>query len=98
MFANELLPYTDYIGLSAYPYSGFNGLLTGETNPNTIPNNFFEKYINMVNKPFCITETGYIAENLVVPFYGLNKQGTPEWQRAYLEKIINICQSKNAAF
>ena len=98
LYANELLPYTDYIGLSAYPYIGLNNSLIGETNPNTIPSNFFEKYITLSNKPFCFTETGYIAENLVIPFYGLNKQGTPEWQKAYLEKIINISQSRNAAF
>ena len=98
LFANELLPYTDYIGLSAYPYTGINASLTGPTNPDAIPTNFFEKYIDMADKPFCFAETAYIAEDLVIPFYGLNKQGTPEWQKAYLQKIINLCQSRNAEF
>lgn len=97
-FATELLPYTDYIALSAYPYIALNNSLSGETNPNTIPGNYFENYINMANKPFCIAETGYTAENLVVPFYGINKEGNQEWQKAYLQKMLDLCQNKNAVF
>lgn len=96
--ATQLLPYTDYIGISAYPFTTINGSLTGETNPNTITANYFEKYINMANKPFCFAETAYIAEDLVVPFYGLDKQGTQEWQKAYLQKVLDLCQNYNAEF
>lgn len=97
-YATQLLPYTDYIGISAYPFTALNGSLTGETNPNTITANYFEKYINMANKPFCFAETAYIAEDLVVPFYGLNKQGNQEWQKAYLQKVLDLCQNYNAEF
>ena len=41
-------------------------------------------------------ETGYIAENLVVPSFNLNKTGTPEWQNEYLKKITQLCQDKKA--
>ena len=98
LYANQLIPYTDMIGISAYPYTTISSSASGNTNPDLFPANFFEKYITMANKPFCFAETAYIAENLVVPFYNLNKQGNPEWQKKYLEKVCQLSQTYNAEF
>jgi hypothetical protein len=96
--ANQLVPYTDYIGLSAYPYVTVSSSATGNTNPALFPTNYFEKFITMSNKPFAFAETGYIAENLIIPSYSLNKQGNEAWQKAYLEKILDLCKNRNAKF
>jgi hypothetical protein len=96
--ATQLLPYTDYIGLSAYPYVTVSSSASGNTNPALFPANYFEKFITMTNKPFAFAETGYIAENLLIPSYSLNKQGNQEWQKAYLEKICQLGNQYNAKF
>lgn len=97
-YANQLLPYTDYIGLSAYPYVTVSSTTNGNTNPDLFPANYFERFITMANKPFVFAETGFIAENLVIPSYNLNKQGNEEWQKAYLEKICQLSNQYNAKF
>jgi hypothetical protein len=96
-YANQLITYTDFIGLSAYPYIGVSSSANGDTNPANIPANYFEKYTNLsATKPLAFTETGYTAENLVIPGLNLNKQGNENYQKDYLEKVINICKNKKA--
>lgn len=97
-YANQLLPYTDYIGLSSYPYVTVSSSVNGNTNPDLFPANYYERFITMANKPFVFAETGYIAENLVIPSYSLNRQGNEVWQKAYLEKICQLSNQYNAKF
>ena len=93
-YANQLLHLTDFMGLSSYPY-GINADAT--SNPDDIPDNFFSRYIELApDKPLAFAETGYMAQDLIIPDYGLNKQGTPEWQNAYLEKVLQLCEDKEA--
>lgn len=96
--AQQLLPYTDIIGLSAYPYITISSSNSGNTNPDIFPANYFERFITMANKPFAFAETGYLAENLNIPSYNLNKLGTAAWQNAYLKKILELCQDNHAEF
>jgi hypothetical protein len=96
-FANQLIDYTDFIGLSAYPYTGVSSSANGNTNPQNFPSNYFEKFINLApNKPLAFAETGYIAQDLVIPAFSLNKQGNAEWQRDYLELVLKLCNEKKA--
>ncbi len=96
-FASQLLPYTDYIGLSSYPYITISSSANGNTDPSLFPSNYYERFIGLdLNKPFLFAETGYIAKNLVIPSFKLNKQGTALWQRDYLEKICALCNSHQA--
>lgn len=97
--ATQLLQYTDYIGLSTYPYINASSTTNGNTNPDLLPANYFENYTNLApNKPFCFTETGYTAENLNIPSYSLVRQGTPEWQNNYLKKVLELSKAKKAKF
>jgi hypothetical protein len=96
--ANQLLPYTDYIGLSAYPYVTVSSSANGDTNPALFPSNYFEKFILMDDKPFCFSETGYMAENISIPAFNLNKTGNEAWQNAYLKTICNLSNTYNAKF
>jgi len=94
--ATQLLPYTDYVGLSAYPYVAISSSGNGNTDPSLFPAGYFERYINMDNgKPFLFAETGYLAENLSIPSLQLNKQGTAAWQQAYLQMVCNLCNKYN---
>jgi len=96
--ASQLLPYTDYIGLSAYPYVVVSSSANGDTNPALFPSNFFNKFISMSNKPLVFAETSYIAEDLNVPSFNINKQGTENWQNDYLNLVCNLCNQHRAKF
>jgi hypothetical protein len=96
-FAAQLLPYTDFIGLSAYPYVTISSSANGNTDPAKFPADYFERFINLApSKSLAFAETGYIAENLVIPSYSLNKQGNDGWQKDYLEMICKLCYEKKA--
>ncbi|MBL0357023.1 MAG: hypothetical protein IPP72_09110 [Chitinophagaceae bacterium] len=97
--ASQLLPYTDYIALSAYPYTHVSSSAAGNTDPALFPADFFTKFINLDSgKPFCFAETGYIAESLVISSFNLNKQGTAQWQNAYLQKIVELTNERTGKF
>ncbi len=97
--ANQLMPYTDYIALSAYPYTHVSSSASGNTNPALFPSDFFTRFIQLdTNKPFCFAETGYIAEDLVIPVFSLNKQGNAAWQNDYLQLICNLTNERRGKF
>lgn len=96
--ASQLIAYTDYISLSAYPYVSVSSSASGNTNPELFPANYFEKFIALANKPLAISETGYIAENISIPAFNLNKQGNEVWQKSYLNLVLNLCKMHNAKF
>lgn len=96
-YASQLVPYTDFIGLSAYPYVVVSSSANGNTDPKNFPVDFFAKFINLApSKPMAFAETGYIAENLVIPSFSLNKQGNDAWQQDYLETICRLCNERKA--
>jgi hypothetical protein len=96
-YASQLISYTDFIGLSAYPYVTVSSSAGGNTDPQLFPANYFEKFANLdANKPLAFAETGYIAENLVISSFNLNKQGNAGWQKDYLEMVLKFCNDKKA--
>ena len=96
-YASQLLPYTDFIGLSAYPYVIVSSSANGNTDPANFPADYFTKFINLdSSKPIAFAETGYIAQDLVIPAISLNKQGTEKWQKDYLELICKLCNQQRA--
>jgi hypothetical protein len=98
-YAQQLLAYTDIVGLSAYPYVTVSSSANGNTDPKNFPANYFEKWMELDNrKPFAFAETGYIAEPLSIPSYSLNKQGNDAWQAAYLEKVLQLSNDRKATF
>jgi hypothetical protein len=96
-FASQLINYTDFIGISSYPYFGISSSINGDTNPANFPANYYERYFNLsTSKPLAFAETGYIAEDLKIPGFNITKKGNAEWQKAYLEKVLALCNSKKA--
>ncbi|MBI3140210.1 MAG: hypothetical protein HYZ15_16665 [Sphingobacteriales bacterium] len=97
--ASQLLPYTDYITLSAYPYTSVSSSASGNTDPALFPADYFTRFPDLAPaKPFAIAETGYIAEDLDIPSFSLHRQGTAAWQKAYLEKICTLANERKARF
>lgn len=98
-YARQLIPYTDWIALSAYPYTHVSSGADGNTDPDRFPAGYFEKWLDLApEKPWCFAETGYIAENLDVPEYNLYKQGNANWQERYLKKIGELLRNRKGAF
>ncbi len=96
-YASQLLSYTDFIGLSAYPYVTVSSSGNGNTDPANFPGNYFTKFADLdVNKPLAFAETGYIAQDLLIPAISLNKQGKDAWQKAYLEQVCQLCNDRKA--
>ncbi|HEU4719112.1 MAG TPA: hypothetical protein VFU15_14810 [Bacteroidia bacterium] len=95
--ARELEPFTDFITISAYPYSYVGSPVEGSSSPSLIPPGLFPSYADInPSKPFAVAETGYIAEDLVLP--GVNKTGTPQWQEDYVNYIFKFCTDRHAQF
>jgi hypothetical protein len=95
--ARQLLPYTDIIALSSYPYT--MNIESTSSDPKKIPEDFFEQFIRLdTSKSFGFAETGYIAQNLKINEFKINKNGKGEWQKAYLEKVLSLSANYDAEF
>ena len=95
-----LLDRSDIVGISTYPY-----LIPGHdawsfhTDPSDLPDDLLTAITDLApGKPMAITETGYIAEDLVIAEFGFNLAGTPEWQAAYLDWLLPRLDDQNALF
>jgi hypothetical protein len=87
---SQILPYTDYVAVSTYPY-------LDQADPNKLRKDHFSKIAALApNKPFAVAETGYIAKDLDA--FGLKVQGNEEWQNDYLKFLLNECNKLNAKF
>lgn len=97
--ASQLIAYTDYISLSAYPYTSASTTSDSNTDPKRLPADYFTRFLNLAPaKPWGFAETGYIAQDLNLPSFSLMRHGTPEWQNDYLNLICQLCNSKKARF
>lgn len=98
-YARQLLPYTDIVGLSAYPYVAVSSSNSGNTDPAAFPSNYFQRYFDLApEKKLAFAETGYLAQPLSIPALSFSKNGTAAWQQQYLEKVLNYCQQQQAVF
>ena len=80
----SLLPFTDYIGISTYPFGNF-------ANPLDIPADWFSRLYSMApEKPVAICETAFLAEDLSLErFNGNTIEGSQKYQLEYLYLIFN---------
>lgn len=95
--AKQLEPYTDWITISAYPYSYIGSPVHGSSSPSLIPSGLFQSYADINSaKPFAVAETGYIAEDMNIT--ALNKEGNIRWQEDYVNYLFDFCQKNHAKF
>jgi hypothetical protein len=87
----QVLPYTDYVALSAYPYSQ-------TADPAAIRPDLFSALAALApQKPFAIAETGWAAEDVTAPYPQFIPE-TPARQQAYMEFLLGECRTLNAVF
>lgn len=95
--AAALMNWTDYLAFSSYPYLTVSSSNGGNTNPDLFPANYYNRFIDIApNKPLAFAETGYIAEDLILPTAGISKNGNVDWQKKYLQNVLELCERKNA--
>lgn len=100
LFANQfsrLAPYVDIVGISVYPYA-FYAASDGAT-PAALPGNWLSQ-INTIapGKPVAITETGWVAQNLVIPEFGINVQSGEATQADYVRRLMAAADALDAQF
>jgi len=97
--AAELMPYSDYVALSIYPFIYLGSPTYGDTNPDNFPTDWLSRMTGLAaNKKIVIAETGCIAEDLNLSDYGITKQGNASWQLKYVTKLLNECNNLQAEF
>lgn len=81
---NDLMDYTDFLGLSVYPY--FTRFMT-----NSIPTELFDELAALIDKPLAVTETGYPAQTfyfndgVTAVTFNTDPQKQADWTRYLLE-------------
>jgi hypothetical protein len=89
----DIIDYTDYFGISLHPH------LSAIIPDLVIPDDMFQNIFSMSDKPACITETSFLAEELTmadVP--GYLARGTPEKQEGYVKLLLNAARQYRLKF
>ena len=95
---SSLLSYSDMIAVSTYPFWLYEHP-NQDANPKLFANNWLKEMRDLApDKPFAISETGYCAENLKLPNYGVDIKATAEWQNEYLQKLLAEANKLDAEF
>lgn len=88
---NDIMNYTDYCGISLYPY--LTGFLC-----DTIPTDMFDKIFSQLTKPIAITETGYAADSITVYGGSIVLNGSPQKQNQYITLMLNEAEDNELMF
>ena len=96
----QMLAYSDYVAVSTYPFWEFILNVTGDSDPDKVVEADWLSAMAELDpkKPFAVAETGYIAEDLTLNDYGVNIEGTEEWQARYVEMLFDECERLDARF
>jgi hypothetical protein len=93
-----LLQYSDMVAVSSYPFWQYD-FPSREANPKLFDKNWLKEMRDLApNKPFAVSETGFCAENLKLPNYGVDIKGKIEWQNEYVQKLLTEANKLNAEF
>lgn len=91
---SQVLPYTDYIAISSYPYASASGLW----DPASIPIDYFSGPGDLdTTKPFAVAETAWPAETVTTP-YPVDIPANETWQATYVERVLNDAALLDAVF
>ena len=87
----EVLPYTDLLAASAYPYEA-------QADPRAVSADLFDRLARLDStKRFAVAETGWAAENVTAP-YPKSIPADEERQRLYVERLLADATRLNAVF
>lgn len=92
-----LLPFTDVIGISVYPYVFYNHSDRG--NPDNLPANWLSQVANFSGgKPIAISETGWIGESLTIEDFQYAETSNPAFQNTFCETLLAQADELDAEF
>jgi len=93
----KMLPYVDFLGASVYAFVFFGHPDAG--NPANLPETWLSEIAKMAQgKPVAVTETNWIAERLELARWNIDVKSNPDFQRAYVEKLLSEAKDLNALF
>ncbi len=94
---DRIRDYVDIVGVSVYPYVFYNH--TDKGNPDNMPADWLGQVTTLAQgKPVAITETGWAAEDLVIPSFGVNIPSTEAFQQIYASRLLAEADALNAEF
>jgi len=86
--------YNDVIGISIYPYAFFSHADKGD--PANLPADWLSQITSIApGKPYFIAETGFIAESLSIPAFGLDVVSDQDKQDLYLDMLFSEADRLN---
>jgi hypothetical protein len=87
----QVVPFTDIMAISSYPFSA-------QSNLELIPSNFPGGLVNLApDKPVAIAETAWPAEDVTEP-YPVSIPANEETQRLYVEWMLSECLRRDTEF
>jgi len=93
----QLMPYTDVLGISVYPYVFYNHADRGD--PANMPTNWLTQITNISGTtPLAISETGWIAEDLDIPDFSYSENSDPAKQSAYATQMLQAADDMDMEF
>jgi len=94
---DRIRDFVDVVGVSTYPYIFYDH--TDKGDPDNMPTDWLSQVESLAQgKPVAITETGWIAEDLIISFFGVNIPSTEEFQRIYASRLLAEADALNAEF
>lgn len=96
--SRSLLEHSDFIAMSTYPYWDYDDP-DRDADPELFPNDWLSEFKALdPNKPFAITETGFIAEDLNISELDVQIKGKEKWQADYVQKLFRSATFMEAEF
>lgn len=90
--------YVDYVGASTYPYADLPWGY-GNADPASLESAWLSQLAAIAaGKPVAVCETGFIAEDCVIPAYGWNIPASEQWQADYVQKLLDEANQLDALF
>lgn len=86
----SLIQHIDVVGISVYPYAFFEPRVS---DPGQLPARWLSQVEDYTaGRPIAVTETGWIAQTLDVPTYGLYVPADDQTQLAFVQQLFDQCQ------
>jgi len=65
--------------------------------PDNLPDNWLSQIQGLIpDKPVIIAETAWPAEDLIIDVWGITTRSSPEFQRRYVERLLESADDLNA--
>ena len=93
----RIIEYVDVVGVSIYPYVFFDHADKGD--PANLPADWLSQIEAIADgKPVAIAETGWAAERLTIPEFGVDVPSDNAAQNAYLGALFDSAETLDARF